>query len=203
MKVVKIEHKQDDYEMKYQDKNKELLDRKRKEEIDFEGLDEKEKQKKIIAKRIIDDAADFLGEGVETTKTKTKTTAAKKDIVKEDLNFSLLTEKDFIDCALKNVNKIRDAKKPVKFTHTYLKNSIDLLGPTLDVEKLNSLIKDLTVIVNIKRKEESDKTKKAAKDKPSISAGKGLDRAEKMGAFEDYDKFDDVDEENYDEDDFI
>jgi hypothetical protein len=195
MKVVKIEPKQDDYEKKWQDKNKELIDRNRKEEIALEGLDEKQKQKKIIDRRIINDACDFL-EGVEKTSTK-------KDVVKEDLNLPLVTEKDFIDCAVKNVSKIKEANKPSKFTYTYLKNSIDLLGPTLDGDKLNSLIKDLTVMFNKKRKEESDKTKKPGKDKPSVSAGKGLDRAEKMGALEDYGKIDDVEEENYDEDDFI
>jgi len=195
MKVVKSEPKQDDYEKKWQDKNKDLIDRKKKEEIALEGLDEKEKQKKIIDRRIINDASDFL-EGVEKA-------GAKKDLVKEELNLPLVTEKDFIDCAVKNVSKIKEANKPSKFTYTYLKNSIDLLGPTLDGDKLNSLIKDLTVMFNKKRKEESDKSKKPGKDKPSVSAGKGLDRAEKMGALEDYGKVDAVDEENYDEDDFI
>ena len=197
MKVVKIEPKQDDYEKKWQDKNKDLIDRNKKEEIALEGLDEKEKQKKIIDRRIINDASDFLGvNAVEKT-------GAKKDLVKEELNLTLVTEKDFIDCAVKNVSKIKEANKPSKFTYTYLKNSIDLLGPTLDADKLNSLIKDLSVMFNKKRKEESDKSKKPGKDKPSVSAGKGLDRAEKMGALEDYGKVDAVEEENYDEDDFI
>ena len=67
------------------------------------------------------------------------------------------------------------------------------------------LIKDLTVMFNKKRKEESEKAgkKPAAKAKPSVSAGKGLDRAEKMGAFEDFGLEDEIQEEDYDQDDFI
>jgi hypothetical protein len=49
-----------DYEKKWQEKNKDLLDRKKREEMALEGLDEKEKQKRMIDKRIIDDASDFL-----------------------------------------------------------------------------------------------------------------------------------------------
>ncbi len=184
-----------DYEKKWQEKNKDLIERKKKDEIALEGLDEKEKQKRLIDKRIIDDAADFMvGE-----KSATKAT------VKEDTVAPLVNEKDFIDLAVKSVSRIKEANKPSKFTFTYLKQSLDLLGPTLDGDKIDQLIKDLTVTFNKKRKQESEKNgKKPGKAKPSVSAGKGLDRAEKMGAFEDFGHNEDANlEDDYEEDDFI
>lgn len=183
-----------DYEKKWQEKNKDLLDRKKREEMALEGLDEKEKQKRMIDKRIIDDASDFL----DAEKTSSK--------INVDQIAPLITEKDFIDLAVKNVSRIKEANKPSKFTYTYLKNSLDLLAPTLDGDKLDNLIKDLTFLFNKKRKEDSEKSgkKPAAKAKPSVSAGKGLDRAEKMGAFEDFGVKEDFDgEDDYYEDDFI
>lgn len=183
-----------DYEKKWQEKNKDLLDRKKREEMALEGLDEKEKQKRMIDKRIIDDASDFLA--AEKTSSK----------INVDHIAPLITEKDFIDLAVKNVSRIKEANKPSKFTYTYLKNSLDLLAPTLDGDKLDNLIKDLTFLFNKKRKEDSEKSgkKPAAKVKPSVSAGKGLDRAEKMGAFEDFGVKEDFDgEDDYYEDDFI
>jgi hypothetical protein len=183
-----------DYERKWQEKNKDLLDRKKREEMALEGLDEKEKQKRMIDKRIIDDASDFLAG---------EKTASRTNV---DQIAPLITEKDFIDLAVKNISRIKEANKPSKFTFTYLKNSLDLLAPTLDGDKLDQLIKDLTFLFNKKRKEDSEKAgkKPAAKAKPSVSAGKGLDRAEKMGAFEDFGVKEDFDgDEDYYEDDFI
>jgi hypothetical protein len=197
IKVQKNEPKLDDYEKKWQDKNKDLIERKKKDELALEGLDEKEKQKKIIDKRIIDDASDFL----DLDKGSVKKTSIKK----EEVDLPLVTEKDFIDLAVRNVSKIKGANKPSKLTHIFLKHSIELLGPTLDGDKLDMLIKDLTVMFNKKRKEESEKAgkKPASKAKPSVSAGKGLDRAEKMGAFEDFGLEDEIQEDDYDQDDFI
>ena len=190
--------KLNDYEKKWQEKNKELIDRRKKEEIALEGLDEKEKQKRLMDKRIIDDASDFIGSEVSGANMKTK-------FAKEEVIAPLVTEKDFIDLAVKSVSRIKGANKPSKFTFTYLKQNMDLLGPTLDGDKLDQLIKDLTVMFNKKRKEESDKHgKKPGKAKPTVSAGKGLDRAEKMGAFEDFGVKDDFEaDEEYYEDDFI
>ena len=189
--ITEPKEKMNDYEKKWQEKNKELIDRRKKEELALEGLDEKEKQKRLIDKRIIDDASDFL-EGEKSAK-------------KEETIQPLVNEKDFIDLAVKTVSRIKEANKPSKFSFTYLKNTIDLLAPTLDGDKLDQLIKDLTVQFNKKRKEESEKSgKKPGKGKPSVSAGKGLDRAEKMGAFEDFGVKDDFEgDEDYEEDDFI
>jgi hypothetical protein len=181
-----------DYEKKWQEKNKDLIERKKKDEITFDGLEEKEKQKRLIDKRIIDDASDFMaGE-------KTVSNNLKEETI-------LVNEKDFLDLAVKNVTRIKEANKPSKFTFTYIKHTLDLLTPTLDGDKLDLLIKDLTIAFNKKRKTESEKKPgKAGKAKPSVSAGKGLERAEKMGAFEDFGHNEDANlDEDYEEDDFI
>jgi hypothetical protein len=183
-----------DYEKKWQEKNKDLIERKKKDEITFEGLEDTEKQKRLIDKRIIDDASDFMGGDKSVSKN-----------IKEETILPLVNEKDFIDLAVKNVTRIKEANKPSKFTFTYLKQSLDLLTPTLDGDKLDQLIKDLTIAFNKKRKTEIEKKPgKTGKAKPSVSAGKGLDRAEKMGAFEDYGRNEDANlDEDYEEDDFI
>lgn len=183
-----------DYEKKWQEKNKDLIEKRRMDEKAVEGLEDKDKQKKLIDMRIISDVTDFMG-GDKTVK---KESIAEKVI-------TLATEKDFIDLAVNNVSKVKAANKPSKFTFTYLKNSLDLLAPTLDGDKIDQLIKDLTVLFNKKRKEESEKNgkKPGAKAKPTVSAGKGLDRAEKMGAFEDFGGPDHIEDEDYYEDDFI
>jgi hypothetical protein len=184
-----------DYEKKWTEKNKDLIERRKNNEIAVEGLDEKDKQKKLIDKRIIDDVSDFL----DDRKTN------KKELVKEETQVALVTEKDFIDLAVYNVSRIKAANKPSKFGFSYLKNSIDLLAPTLDGDKLDQLIKDLTVLFNKKIKSNKP-TKQAApgKAKPSVSVGKGLERAEKMGAIDDFGGNEKMgNEDDYYEDDFI
>lgn len=184
----------DDYEIKWQEKNKELIERRRKEEEATQGLSEKDKQKKLIDMRIISDATDFL-EGKE------------KGIVRQSTTQELLplvTEKDFIDLSVSTASRIKAANKPSQFTLKFLKNNIELLAPTLDGDKLDVLIKDLTILFNKKVKEKSVTTKtNVNKSKPTQSAGKGLERAEKMGALDDYGGRDDLGEDDYEEDDFI
>jgi len=141
---AQVKENPDDYEKKWQAKNKDLLDRRAKEEKALEGLDEQTKQKKLIDMRNISDASDFIG-GEKGT--------AKKESDKEAVLGPLVTEKDFTDLAVQSVSRIKAANKPSKFTFSYLKTNLDLLVPTLDGEKLDQLIKDLNVHFNKKRKE--------------------------------------------------
>ena len=116
-------------------------------------------------------------------------------------NLVLNLEKDFITLAQKNASRINEAKKPSAFTFSYLKNSIELLGPQLDSEKLNDLLKCITVIFNKKLKEENADDKKKIK-KPKLNAGKINERNEKRGIMVDFAGGDDEDED-YDDDDFM
>ncbi len=114
----------------------------------------------------------------------------------------LTNEKDFVDLAVLSVAKIKDANKLGKFTLSYLKKNIEDLGPTLEAARIDELIKNLTVLFNKKRKEESEKYGKKPKSKqPSIVAGKGLDSAAAKGKLDVYE--DDVYSDDYDNDDFM
>jgi hypothetical protein len=178
----------DDYERKWQLKNKERLAALSLEEKAFEGLDEKTKLKKLEEKRKLNDAVEFLEGGYSNPKQEERERA---------LNI-MTTEKEFVDLAVNSVAKIKSANKPSKFTLTYLKQNIDILGPTLESEKLDQIIKDLTVLFNKKRKEESDKYGKGKKNKqPTINAGKAVEKLDIMGNIEIEDEYE---EDEYDDD---
>ncbi len=187
----------DDYERKWQEKNKDRLEQLKLEDKAFAGLDDKTKQQKIVEKRIIDDASDFIG--IDNQKV-----VVSKDTAKETVQV-LTTEKDFIDLAVHNVGRVKSANKPTKFLFSYLKHTIDLLAPSLESEKINSLVKDLNAYCTKKKKEENDKAGKKPKTSvPSINVSKALDRAEKLGAFEDFGAAkEEINDEDYIEDDFI
>jgi len=129
----------------------------------------------------------------------------KKKGTGQDTVNPLLNEKDFIDLATFNASNIKSAAKPSKFTFTYLKNTLDLLAPTLEADKIDQLIKSLNVLHNQKRKEESDKGKKTTKGKPAINIGKGT-RLEASGALDAFsgmkEKQENLDED-FEEDDFM
>jgi thymidine phosphorylase len=111
------------------------------------------------------------------------------------------TEKEFVDLAVNGVAKIKSANKPTKFTLTYLKHNIEQLGPTLEPERLDQLIKDLTAIFNKKRKEESDKVKGKKSKQPTINAGKALDKLDKLGEIQIDDDYEE--DEYYDDEDLM
>lgn len=115
---------------------------------------------------------------------------------------ALTNEKDFVDLAVLSVAKIKDANKLGKFTLSYLKKNIEELGPTLEAARIDELIKNLTVLFNKKRKEESEKYGKKPKSKqPSIVAGKALDSAAAKGKLDVYE--DEEYSDDYDNDDFM
>lgn len=195
--VVEPKEAKDDYEKKWQEKNKDRLEKLQLEDKAFSGLDDKTKQQKILEKRIIDDAHDFIGGE--------KPAEIKKESAKESVQLPLTIEKDFIDLAVHNVGRVKAANKPTKFSFSYLKNTLDLLAPSLESEKINILVKELNAHYNKKKKEENDKAgKKPKTSAPSINASKALDRAEKMGAFEDFGAAkEEYGDDDYIEDDFI
>ena len=203
-KAPKIENteKLDDYEEKWKKKNQDVLELKKLEEKAYEGLDEKTKAKKLEEKRVLDEVSDFMG--ADNKKFRGGERVLKNTPKNCDININLNTEKDFIDLAVMNVGRIKDAKKPTKFTFTYLKNTMDLLAPTLEADKIDQLIKDLTVMFNKKRKEESDKNGKKPKNKqPSLVSGKAMDSLVMKGKLDVYEDAHNSDE-NYDNaDDFM
>jgi hypothetical protein len=132
-------------------------------------------------------------ESAEVNKTDTTTTHSVG---------TLNTEKDFVDLAVNCVSKINSAKKPSKFTFSYLKHNIDLLGPAFTHDQLYQLEKDLSVLLNKKTKETSNKSTKKQSSKPTINDKKGIAKADQLGRIESKDQFI-WDDEDYEEDDFM
>ena len=192
--------KHDDYEEKWKKKNQDILEVKKLEAKAYEGLDEKTRAKKMEEKRVLDEVCDFMG--ADNKKFRGGERVIKYTPKNLDVNINLNTEKDFIDLAVLNIGRIKDSQKPSKFTFTYLKNTLDLLTPGLDADKIDQLIKDLTVMFNKKRKEESEKYGKKPKSKqPTINSGKAMESLAVKGKLDVYE--DNNASEDYDNDDFM
>ena len=184
--TVKIKEKPVDYEKKYQEKKKDDIAYQKEIEESTKNIKDPElRLKKKLELQNLKQAEKFLGE----------------EKPKNEENITLNVEKDYIVLAQKNAAKINEANKLPMFTLSYLKNSIELLGPTLDSDQLNDLIKSTTVIFNKKLKEEGVGNKKK-NAKTQIKAGKMYDRNEKKGLYQAYGGDDDDHHEEEDEDIF-
>jgi hypothetical protein len=181
-----------DYERAWQEKNKERLEKMKAEEKAFSGLDEKTKIQKMLENKILNDVSEFIGDDVSVS--------SKANTAVQALN----TEKDFIDLAVSNVGRVKSANKPQKFMFSYLKNTLDLLAPNMESEKISQLVKELTAHYTKKKKEESALAGKKPKTGPSIVMNKGVDRADRLGGLEDFGGRDEpFEDEEYVEDDFM
>jgi hypothetical protein len=193
----------EDYEAKWSKKNADLIEAKKIEELAYEGLDEKTKAKKMEERRVLNEVCDFMG--ADNQKFKGSERIIKYTPKNIDKNIKLVTEKDFLDLARINIGRIKDSGKSSKFVFQYLKNTMDLLSPALDADKLDEIIKTLTVILKKRKKDDLDKkTKKASivnKENLTISA-KVSENVELKAKIEKY-KEEQNKEENYDDDDFM
>ena len=122
-----------------------------------------------------------------------------KSLEEQNLNDNmnqLTNEKDFIDLSVLSAAKIKEAKKPVKFTMSYLKENLEELCPMLETRRVDEILRNVTALFNKKRKEESEKYGKKPKSKtPTLMAGKAIDSAASKG------KLDVYEEEYYSEED--
>ena len=188
--TIKPKEKPVDYEKKYQEKKKDDIAYQKEIEESTKNIKDPElRLKKQLELQQLKQAEKFLGEN--------------KKQKEDDTNISLNVEKDFIALAQKNAAKINEANKLPMFTLSYLKNSIELLGPNLDSDMLNDLIKTITVIFNKKLKEEGVGNKKK-NTKTNIKSGKINDRNEKKGLYQAYgDELPEEEEDEYNDDDFM
>lgn len=138
-----------------------------------------------------------------TTKIEKKELETEKKENDDNKQGLLANEKDFVDLAVLSVAKIKDANKLSKFTMSYLKKNIEELTPTIETARIDELIKNLTVLFNKKRKEESEKYGKKPKNKqPSLASGKAMDAATVKGKLDVYED-DAYSDEDYGQDDFM
>lgn len=202
-KAQKAENeKSEDYEEKWKKKNAEILEIKKLEELAYEGLDEKTKAKKMEEKRVLDEVCDFMG--VDSHKFKGGDRVIKYTPKNIDVNIKLVTEKDFIDLAKINIGRIKDSGKPSSFAFQYLKNTVDLLTAGFDADQLDEIIKNLTVILKKKRKEDAEKSAKKAKGKVDAETQKKInENAELKAKVEKYAQEQAKAETNVDDDDFM
>ena len=193
VKEEKVKNPEDEIGGKWEIQNKARELKKKQAELAEEGLDERTKQIRREQRTALEDADDFMGGS--------KTSNINLNTLKEEKPFTLKIEKDFIELATVNVAKIKEAKLPSKLSLSYLKHSIDLLGPSLDSEKIDNLIKGLTVMFNQKRKEENEKAGKQKKIKYVQKGGKAQDQISSLSENK-YDK-DDYGDEDFEDDDFM
>ena len=171
-----------DYEKKYLERHKDDIETQKEIEKATEGINDKDlKLKMKLELENIKRAEKFLGK--EENKG----------------NQFLNVEKDYINLAQKNAAKINSVKKPLQYTFSYLKQTIDSLLPNLQSEQINELIKVINIIFNKKLKDEGFGKKKDKK--PSIVSNKRIDRNDKKGVYDEYVGKNDYDEEEEFEDD--
>lgn len=111
----------------------------------------------------------------------------------------LKNEKDFIELAKKNTKEIKDSLDPSVFSYVFLKETIEMLAPTLNSEKISDLEKKIDVVLKKKKtKGEELKNKKPLKSVTSTQ------RADKVGLEKEYgggeEKKEEDEEYNEDED---
>ena len=173
-----------DYEKKYLERHKDDIETQQEIEKATEGINDKDlKLKMKLELENIKRAEKFLGK--EENKG----------------NQFLNVEKDYINLAQKNAAKINSVKKPLQYTFSYLKQTIDSLLPNLQSEQINELIKVINIIFNKKLKDEGFGKKKDKK--PSIVSNKRIDRNDKKGVYDEYVGKNDYDEEEEFEDDEV
>ena len=171
-----------DYEKKYLERHKDDIEIQKEIEKATEGINDKDlKLKMKLELENIKRAEKFLGK--EENKG----------------NQFLNVEKDYINLAQKNAAKINSVKKPLQYTFSFLKQTIDSHLPNLQSEEINELIKVINILFNKKLKDEGFGKKK---DKtPSIVSNKRIDRNDKKGVYDEYIGKNDYDEEEEFEDD--
>ena len=107
-------------------------------------------------------------------------------------NIPLKSDKDFMLLAQLNASKIKKAKPLPMFTLSYLKNIIELLGETLDMNQ----VKDIEKIINsVFNKKLTEGVKKKGTTKPVKATVKVERTAEHNDDYDDYNEEEEEEEE--------
>ena len=171
---------QEEKKKEEEEKKKEEEEKKKKEEEEKKKKEEEEKKKK---------------EEEEKKKNKDKKVDKKDDKKEEDKkdskNIILKNEKDYIELAKRNAEKIKNAKPLPIFTLAYLQNIIELLGPSLEINQINELLKLSNNIFN-KKLNEGERKKVSTKFNYKVGKFNEKDNGE-------YDDYEDDEEEEEDD----
>ena len=183
--------------------NEEDWEKQLKEEEEKEKKEKKDKKKKKKKK-----AEDKKKEEEDNKKTEEKKKEDEKDkkedkkgkndkkeeekVKKKGFN----TEKDYLDFAKENAKRIKEQKPLPMFTLAYLKNIIELLGPSLDSNQINQILNISNKIFNQKLGEGE---KKKVSTKANIKVGKINARNDKTGAYDEIEEEEEEEEEEENE----
>ena len=171
-----------------EEKKKEEEEKKKKEEEEKKKKEEEEKKKK-------EEEEKKKKEEEEKKKNKDKKVDKKDDKKEEDKkdskNIILKNEKDYIELAKRNAEKIKNAKPLPIFTLAYLQNIIELLGPSLEINQINELLKLSNNIFN-KKLNEGERKKVSTKFNYKVGKFNEKDNGE-------YDDYEDDEEEEEDD----
>ena len=172
----------DDWEKELEmEKELEKKEEEKKKQEEAKKLEE-EKKKEEERKKLEE-------EKKKDEEKKKKEEEAKKK--KDTNNIPLKTDKDFMLLAQLNASKIKKAKPLPMYTLSYLKNVIELLGETLDMNQVKNIEKIVNSVFNKKLTEGTRKKGTTKPAKVSIKLGKEDDN------IDDYD--DDNEEEEEEE----
>ena len=189
---------EDDWEKEYnEEKEKEKKEKKDKKKKKKKKTEEKkdEEDKKVEPEKKKEEDKKVEPEKKKEVKEKEKEKVKVKEKVKEkkedekEKKKGLNTEKDYLDFAQENAKKIKEAKPLPIFTLAYLKNIIELLGPSLDSNQINQILNISNKIFNQKLNEGE---KKKVSTKVNIKVGKINERIDRTG---DYDEIEEEEEE--------
>ena len=158
-------------------KNVETINKREKEEINYEKKYQERKKKDIAIMKEIEESVKNIQDPELRLKKKLELMELKrvekfigtdndndqkqdqKDVQEVDLDFELKTEKDYINLAQKSAVKINQANKSNESVYEFLKASIEILLPTLDSDTIEK-VKTAMIFLKNKKEKKGEKKKK-------------------------------------------
>ena len=158
-------------------KNVETINKREKDEINYEKKYQERKKKDIAIMKEIEESVKNIQDPELRLKKKLELMELKrvekfigtdndndqkqdqKDVQEVDLDFELKTEKDYINLAQKSAVKINQANKSNESVYEFLKASIEILLPTLDSDTIEK-VKTAMIFLKNKKEKKGEKKKK-------------------------------------------
>ena len=158
-------------------KNVETINKREKDEINYEKKYQERKKKDIAIMKEIEESVKNIQDPELRLKKKLELMELKrvekfigtdndndqkqdqKDVQEVDLDFELKTEKDYINLAQKSAVKINQANKSNESVYDFLKASIEILLPTLDSDTIEK-VKTAMIFLKNKKEKKGEKKKK-------------------------------------------
>ena len=166
-------------------KNVETINKREKDEINYEKKYQERKKKDIAIMKEIEESVKNIQDPELRLKKKLELMELKrvekfigtdndndqkqdqKDVQEVDLDFELKTEKDYINLAQKSAVKINQANKSNESVYEFIKASVEILLPMLNEESIEN-IKNAIIFLKNKKEKKGDKKKKGEEEKKEV-----------------------------------